>query len=1004
MKSRWSVVLLASIGLAGWLYAGEKAGITGGQLSLGGVVDGSPDVVLPASGALVHVQLHDLLGALEGVEEVVVAGLPERLLPPEVGEVLAQEHPLLTVLGMETVQEPLSPEVIRGAVGLDARGGVGLTLYLGDPRRMFILSLPAPEGSRGALAGWMNGLLQSAEVEETTVGDIPALRIVTPNLKGVGELYVVASGDHVYVCGDRSLVVSLKDIPEAQRFGQDSFLKRALADVGGRQLRVVVNPASVKPFAMQLQAMRGLAGFVIGQQRQQVLAGLPEEAREQLEIQVCSQLGVESVEQFAEYVECMLLATLEQGIDFVTREAVSFEGLSIGVGLKGEYRELELRVYSQKYQGGSAVAPIPMDELREALRWLGPEVRCFSISGRQPEAAGSPVLSNWVQRVRQKCEQRGLQPAVLARLEELLKSQATVPTVESEVPWSLSLMAPLSPLPTFEGVNLLQEWAVDLELPVWREVRIVPGVDEGFLADLYRREAEVQNRNRELEFEFANSIQKQRPWILKENRLVELGEDAGVSGWSRESVWTTRSGLFGVDQHEFINRRMVWAKQVGPYLVYHRGVRSSEWLRELEAGRAGATSPAVVRLLDRVPEGAYSVGVHRVLAGLPDMVDWLGTLESWGHERVEAYLNEAQAIVDGSADLEEAKRELRRLRMPLMVGSVAIRADDHRVYALLPTGDMAMPLPRPRLVPLLKELLADYSERAESLGGCLVTSRLVDGSWEWSMSQRWDAVTTLTRSFGNALAREYLSSDEGQLELGRRLGHSRDGDRAVFDEVVARNPQWNFIPQPRPKTDASPGRAIPERDPAAGEGLLDLSGHYNGALDETWQAGGLANNHLGHLPRGLQVFGGVSFDVRGVVQLSGMQAEQGLRVRFPKAVEGIEVNRRADRLYFLHACAWPSPVGTQVGMYVIHYANGQQQQVPINYGKDVLDWWLNEGTDEFAVDVAWKGANSASPGGPELGIFKTTWNNPRPEQEIESIDYRSAMTDSAPFLLGITAE
>jgi hypothetical protein len=427
-------------------------------------------------------------------------------------------------------------------------------------------------------------------------------------------------------------------------------------------------------------------------------------------------------------------------------------------------------------------------------------------------------------------------------------------------------------------------------------------------------------------------------------------------------------------------------------------------LRGLEEEGFGVTSPAVDRLLDRVPEGAYSVGVYRVLAGLPDMVDWLGSLETWGHERVKAYLDEAQAIVDGSTDMDEAKRRLRRLRMPLMVGSVAIRPDTGRVYALLPTGDVAMPLPRPRLVPVLRELLADYADRAESLGGCLVTSRVVDGSWEWRLSQRWDAVTTLTRSFGNALAREYLSSEEGQRELGRRLGHSRDGDTAAFDEVVARNPQWNFIPQPRPKTDASPGKSIPERDPAAGGELLDLSTFYNGALDETWQAGGLANNHLGHLPRGLQVFGGVRFDVRGVVQLSGVQAEQQLRVRFPKVVEGIPVERKADRLHFLHACAWPSPVGTQVGMYVIHYRNGQQQQVPINYGKDVLDWWLNEGTDGFAVDVAWKGANSASPGGPELGIFKTTWNNPRPEQEIESIDYRSAMTDSAPFLLGITAE
>ncbi|MGA1236219.1 MAG: hypothetical protein ACO34E_05070, partial [Limisphaerales bacterium] len=215
MKRRWSLVLLVTLGLAGWLYAGEKPGIKGGQLSMGGMADGPPDVVLPASGALVHVQLEDLLGVLEGMEEVVVAGLPERLLPPEVGEVLAQEHPLLAVLGMETLQEPLSPEVIQREMGLDARGGVGLTLYLGDPRRMFILSLPAPERSREALAGWMNRLLQPTEAEETTVGDIPALRIVCPNLKGVGELYVVASGDHVFVCGDRSLVVSLKDTPEA---------------------------------------------------------------------------------------------------------------------------------------------------------------------------------------------------------------------------------------------------------------------------------------------------------------------------------------------------------------------------------------------------------------------------------------------------------------------------------------------------------------------------------------------------------------------------------------------------------------------------------------------------------------------------------------------------------------------------------------------------------------------------------------------------------------------
>ncbi len=32
------------------------------------------------------------------------------------------------------------------------------------------------------------------------------------------------------------------------------------------------------------------------------------------------------------------------------------------------------------------------------------------------------------------------------------------------------------------------------------------------------------------------------------------------------------------------------------------------------------------------------------------------------------------------------------------------------------------------------------------------------------------------------------------------------------------------------------------------------------------------------------------------------------------------------------------------------------------------------------------------------------WNNPRPDQVIQFLDYESAMTDAAPFLLGIMVE
>ena len=50
------------------------------------------------------------------------------------------------------------------------------------------------------------------------------------------------------------------------------------------------------------------------------------------------------------------------------------------------------------------------------------------------------------------------------------------------------------------------------------------------------------------------------------------------------------------------------------------------------------------------------------------------------------------------------------------------------------------------------------------------------------------------------------------------------------------------------------------------------------------------------------------------------------------------------------------------------------------------------------------GKNHASPDGPPIGLYLSTWSNPLPDQRITSIDYRSAMANSAPFLIAITLE
>jgi hypothetical protein len=164
------------------------------------------------------------------------------------------------------------------------------------------------------------------------------------------------------------------------------------------------------------------------------------------------------------------------------------------------------------------------------------------------------------------------------------------------------------------------------------------------------------------------------------------------------------------------------------------------------------------------------------------------------------------------------------------------------------------------------------------------------------------------------------------------------------------------------------------------------------------------NNDLAALPQGLQTLGGVEFDVRGVVQLAGASLWQE---GFPEAVTGIPVKNRCARMHFLHATGWSVRDGTQIGSYIVRYADGRRRFIPILYGQDVRDWRTQggPGSGNELETVVWRKtgpSNSQSAGFHRL--FKSVWENPFPEVEIEAIDFVSAMTEAAPFLIAITAE
>lgn len=209
-------------------------------------------------------------------------------------------------------------------------------------------------------------------------------------------------------------------------------------------------------------------------------------------------------------------------------------------------------------------------------------------------------------------------------------------------------------------------------------------------------------------------------------------------------------------------------------------------------------------------------------------------------------------------------------------------------------------------------------------------------------------------------------------------------------------------------TEAAPALHFAPRDSAIPQVALDLTSFYNAMLTQTWHGHGPdIGNNLAELPTGLQTFGGTKFDVRGIVQL---RSKSPSSAEFPPEIKGIQVHQKCLRLHFLHAAAFGKvpDEGEQLGAFVIHFATNQMRlEIPIVYGQDVRDWhtMADEPAPGERLHVAWTGQNAVSQkAGEHIRLFLTTWANPVPAFEIDSIDYVSSMANPAPFLIAITAD
>ncbi len=167
----------------------------------------------------------------------------------------------------------------------------------------------------------------------------------------------------------------------------------------------------------------------------------------------------------------------------------------------------------------------------------------------------------------------------------------------------------------------------------------------------------------------------------------------------------------------------------------------------------------------------------------------------------------------------------------------------------------------------------------------------------------------------------------------------------------------------------------------------------------------------GQVPRGVNVFDGVPFEMLGKLDLTGLGRARDGEFQPTRAGE-IAVNRKFTYLHLIHGTTYTSPDGSPVSSVVLRYRNGETRKLFIHYGVHVRNWYLETMepvstlSDPNSV-VAWSGplgSGSKNEVALSLRLFKTTFANPLPDEEVLGLELHSLFARANSVIVAMTVE
>jgi hypothetical protein len=162
------------------------------------------------------------------------------------------------------------------------------------------------------------------------------------------------------------------------------------------------------------------------------------------------------------------------------------------------------------------------------------------------------------------------------------------------------------------------------------------------------------------------------------------------------------------------------------------------------------------------------------------------------------------------------------------------------------------------------------------------------------------------------------------------------------------------------------------------------------------------------LPRGIQKFDGVTFQIQGPVNVIGARAAKAGGREFAR-VGNPSTRGRGKNIHVLHTGDHgASPTGSFIWRLVLNYGDGESRRFDFAYGIHLRNFWRRPNdSDRVPSDpdssIVWVGTSTESDRpNAELVVSRTTLTNPRPDVEVTSAAFVSLLGPSSAYVFAVT--